>query len=1153
MKKKNTKIKSPYILAAQNLIRGNHNPFAALSTVRHRVPLRDMPAFIRWLPSVRRKNVSVFSGYLPKTMADLRTQNSLEPISLEGEITWATNILLLYADKISRFVSKTRSLEIAMLNGDYGDCEKYLADVESVSGGSVWILETRMALLQLSRGLEAQKSYSTEVQKSRGKIDLVTFMTHYISLRNEPSVTPFRFNAEFTDVIEKGKASSPIKSYLQYRICNKMPESREDCASILSCETNSSIVDYYETFLRLAQHSLVAGTSDEISLFSQGIEALASAIQDERLQRFRLATDRPGVTLNEVTVTNDISAYDSFVASDHMQCISRCEAKLKENPLEANLWFILAESNANLPSATSSLPQDILLSRLVNHATKIIRKDEGFESSIFELLKVALNMKLQVFAPAVEQIVWREMSDMRALDQPLRILSFLAGTPIDNQTIGQVHSVAMKEAVAQILRRSSIDSIGLTAAEIENGLVSPDILSPDGVVDPAICILIAVNHAMSAGQAERAVDLASKLPPNASMTVKRQISQCVSSCLQKLNREDELVEYVVDAALDDPSVIHMLPLSECARFIRDNKKKTLGIKISYSILLNLYSELISDDFNDLRNYAYEDFLIDRGFARPSQLDGKMEDFKQTQVIYYLRYICTIEVMQNSSTFLGTKDLEEERKVVLALLVKIDPAHSKIYESELREITRAQLIRRGVRHVEQSKIFFDISALRRISEKKDKENFSRYKALLNAGLGVEAQSVEDVFDNLIAGRPVPSEMLQVPKDEASDLLIQIVSSIFRENLTNPEHGLDCYLSMRIRHGTLSGQLRTPLELERLITKRGASTDRYEPNVYWNSKYSLLENGALEKLDRRLGEFSAEYDGFIEEFAGELVQVKSTSKPRGLFDIGLNSVRFRIWAAGITAATSFDDFYDSVTELFWEAVELNLEKVRLSIDRNLKPSVMLMFGRLESDIANILAGAQTADINRAIRTAQTGAQHAFDSVKEWFNLSKPLLEPNFPIEDLIDVGLQCVTAIHHDFAPTISREVPPLPPFAEALTLFSDIFFIIFDNIRRHSGIPNSPSVSIRIADRGDLLSIYVENQIAVSTADVAARTKVDRIHTLIETGGYLSSLSSEGGTGLIKLKKLMGRDLKNERRLDFGYGESGTFFVLLEIGKREIIA
>ncbi len=1086
-------------------------------------------------------------------MSDLRTQNSLSPISLDGEVSWAAQLFLLYATKISEFVSISRSLEVAMLNGDYGDCEKYLAAIESISGGSLWALETRMALLQLSRGLEAQKTYSIELQQSRGRVDVVAFIAYYISLRNEPSVTPFRFTAEFSELLEKANAAKSIKTYLYYRICNKFPDSRDGLAEIISCETNSSILDYYETFLRLAQHCLAEGRSDELPLFVEGVRVFSGVIDDDRLQRFLFAASDEAVRLNDADVIDDLSPYDAFVAGDHALCVGLCEAKLIENPLRPNLWFILAESYANLPEAISGFSPDILLSQIVNHAKIVIRKDEGFESSIFELLKIALNMRLQVFSPIIEQLVWREMSSIRPLDQPSTILSFLAGTAIDTQTVGQMHSVRLKTQIAKTICETRGNSIALKAAEIENALVDPEKLEASGVIHPAMDVLISVNHAMNSGKIEQALHLATQLPENAPLTIRRQMGQCVSSCLRQTGRSDDLVEYVVDTTLQDPAAVHMLPLTECCRYVSETKRKSLGSNLSYSILLNLYSKLISDDRNDVRNYAYEDFLIDRGLSRPSQLDGKTQDCKDAQLIYYLRFLCTLEVMQSSSSFQGTRDLEEERKIVLAILVKIDPDHSKVYESELREITRAQLIRRGVRHVEQSKIFFDIPALRRISEKKDKENFARYKALLNAGLGVETHSVEDVFENLVAGRPVPSELLEVPKDEASDLLIQIVSSIFRENFTNPEHGLDCYLSMRIRHGTLSGQLRTPLELERLITKRAASTDRYEPNVHWCGKYSSLEGCVLDKLDQRLGEFSAEYDHFIADFAGELVQVRSNTKPRGLFYVGLNSVRFRIWAAGITTTTSFEDFHDTVTELFWEAVELNLEKVRQFIDSSLKPSAMKMFGRLESDVADILAGAQTADINRAIRTAQTGAQHALDSVKEWFNLSKPLSEPNFPIEDLIDVGLQCVTAIHHDFAPTVVREVPPLPPFADALTLFSDIFFIIFDNVRRHSGIMNSPKVRITITDRGDSLSIYVENEILPSSADAQARAKVDRIHTLIATGGYHSSVSSEGGTGLIKLKKLMGSDVKKERRLDFGYGDSGTFFVLLEIGKREIIA
>jgi len=47
--------------------------------------------------------------------------------------------------------------------------------------------------------------------------------------------------------------------------------------------------------------------------------------------------------------------------------------------------------------------------------------------------------------------------------------------------------------------------------------------------------------------------------------------------------------------------------------------------------------------------------------------------------------------------------------------------------------------------------------------------------------------------------------------------------------HPEHGLDAYLSLRIRHGTLSGHLRGPVEREHLVIRRDAA-GRYRPSDY-----------------------------------------------------------------------------------------------------------------------------------------------------------------------------------------------------------------------------------------------------------------------------------------------------------------------------------
>ena len=140
-------------------------------------------------------------------------------------------------------------------------------------------------------------------------------------------------------------------------------------------------------------------------------------------------------------------------------------------------------------------------------------------------------------------------------------------------------------------------------------------------------------------------------------------------------------------------------------------------------------------------------------------------------------------MQVSSVFGGTRELEEERKSVLSMLVKLDPKNAKDYEAELRDLTRAQLIHRGVRQVEQSKIYVDVSAIKRLFEKEHRENFQRYQALLKASVGKVDDGFVEAFTNALSGAPLPQSFLEVPKDEPNDLLLLMLGGLFDECRSN----------------------------------------------------------------------------------------------------------------------------------------------------------------------------------------------------------------------------------------------------------------------------------------------------------------------------------------------------------------------------------
>jgi len=115
------------------------------------------------------------------------------------------------------------------------------------------------------------------------------------------------------------------------------------------------------------------------------------------------------------------------------------------------------------------------------------------------------------------------------------------------------------------------------------------------------------------------------------------------------------------------------------------------------------------------------------------------------------------------------------------------------------------------------------------------------------------------------------------------------------------------------------------------------------------------------------------------------------------------------------------------------------------------------------------------------------------------------------------------------------------------LFSDIFFILFDNIRKYAETGQSPNIKIKITRESDEVAFLVSNELGASTISEEALEKIQEIKTKISKDTYHSSVKSEGGTGLIKIRKLIGTN----QELDFGYNEDNEFFVKFNLSLHEI--
>jgi hypothetical protein len=188
----------------------------------------------------------------------------------------------------------------------------------------------------------------------------------------------------------------------------------------------------------------------------------------------------------------------------------------------------------------------------------------------------------------------------------------------------------------------------------------------------------------------------------------------------------------------------------------------------------------------------------------------------------------------------------------------------------------------------------------------------------------------------------------------------------------------------------------------------------------------------------------------------------------------------------------------------------------------------------------------ELDAAVHAAHTELQQTIVQLTQWFHRSEPEKGPDFTFEELVKIGLRCVSRIHDRFSPNVKVEAPVEDIVFSDLAFFSDIFFILFDNVRIHSGLAN-PEVKIKAEVFEHLLNVEVRSAVAGDRHFAQICSKVESIKATIQKGGYHKAVRSEGGTGLIKLRNILEWRPARDSMLDFEMNPTdGEFVVNLKV-------
>jgi hypothetical protein len=228
-----------------------------------------------------------------------------------------------------------------------------------------------------------------------------------------------------------------------------------------------------------------------------------------------------------------------------------------------------------------------------------------------------------------------------------------------------------------------------------------------------------------------------------------------------------------------------------------------------------------------------------------------------------------------------------------------------------------------------------------------------------------------------------------------------------------------------------------------------------------------------------------------------------------------------ALNIYLSISLQNVSRFIMQDFGDAIGRSVDQFRAAIDENLTPQL-------------------SAELQTLIGQASPELQASIARVASWFALDAENERRTLrTMSQIVDIAIQATENAHRGFEPEYTLDIQDLGLQSnETLLEFTDILFTVLDNIYAHSGLDRRPIIGIGISkteqddDGRARVKIRVTNQITRDKKTAANEKRLDRIREQIQSGDYRALSKVEGGTGLLKLKRIVAAD--NRQTLDFGY-------------------
>lgn len=1122
----------------------------ALDSVKNDGSTRDFDRLYKLSSMSSLIAVAIAAAKPIKKTRQIQSVAPLDTIGINQEIAWVATVLATNSELITKFVKLRNEYVVMLSKGNYEAAEACLAQIDKDCGCSLWTVENRISLLSLSEGFEGQKSYVNSVL-SHERRTFVAFFASNIGERNESRVSKFSFESRLREKAKTWKIKSDQQAYIFFKLVGASSLTPLEAADILSFEAASSPIDLYETFLELMIiiKDSFSGNNEWVLMQLKKL----GKIEDHCLDNLQLLFS------GDLPTSIDVAQYlNAFLSGQYQKAVCFTEDRLIEQPDDPIAALVAARLTAM--GYAVSVRNNLFVDQLITLLTAFLAHDKGCDEATLSLERIALNFRSLPISSSINVLINESSSSFlgkittitavrtRYNLLPLR-LSLIDANRGKQLLNSQHHPDATwhYEVIAHFGTANKVDELSSEAR------------------DYAYISFSRIN-----GEPSKAFPHLDKLANS-----KNQFLQQESSILRAWFLYDDgdiygAILHAVSAAVSKPTLLRSLPIIKLFEKRGFRELKQLEREPSLSIGLFLYINLTRENTKDVAlKVAWKQFHKVHGLKSPSELKARFSEFKLAEILFFLRYVCTQEIMELSSAFNSPADLDRERLQICIALSEQDPDCNGDYDDEIIELTRRLSIEDGVQQVESSRVYVDLLGLQRWCHQNLNELFMRYLDYSGAGLETSTEDFERSILAVFKDAGVDAAVKNFLDDydiSADSLLAELIEKCANHFLTLPRFGLDAFLGSRVRHGSLEGAFRSPLEMHKLITKIDSSTNQYESNTYWLNRIDSTNTEQYASLNKVLNEFSINIDLILDSAISRYVHVRSADNLDGLITLWPSDSRARqdllkIWLlsakTNISKGATIEQLVEYfATTFFWPALKNSLSEAAEFINITLAGDICAALTKLAMEVQTIAPNIY--GLVPCISAAKKDIEGAAAKVSKWFS---PPQFANLSSSYLLKTGIEIgITSLHH-IRPKFDAHVEwnideranvLLQP--TAFETINDVSFLILGNIFKHSGffdgdssVQDRQSIQIWLRWRDpDIVEVEVQSAIS-NVKDIASIVEnVNSAKEKIKLGQFDTVARQKKKTGLVRLASAINYENCKDKIVDFGVVEGPRFRVMFAV-------